>query len=157
MSDKNALIEQLAGLDYPDWTALLEAAWRERRRREDLLPEEPDDPPPFTRLRGPVSVRGGVSGVLRVGGEELAAWGEPDRADQTFSVGMPYLALLAGIAHSRGWLVPGERGSERLPLVYHRIHRQLHDREEQAAVGEHHVHGRQRDGIGPHLRGRGQS
>lgn len=73
-----------------------------------------DDPPPFNRLRGPVYVRGGVSGVMRVRGEEIAAWGEPDRADQTFSVAKTYLALLTGIAHSRRLLIPGERVSERL-------------------------------------------
>ncbi len=66
-----------------------------------------DDPPPFNRLRGPVHLRGGVSGVIRVRGEEVAAWGEPDRADQTFSVAKTYLALLAGIAHARGLLFYG--------------------------------------------------
>jgi CubicO group peptidase (beta-lactamase class C family) len=76
-----------------------------------------DDPPPFNRLRGPVHPRGGVSGVIRVRGEEVAAWGEPDRADQTFSVAKTYLALLAGIAHSRGLLDPAERVSERLPGI----------------------------------------
>ena len=76
-----------------------------------------DDPPPFNRLRGPVHPRGGVSGVIRVRGEEVAAWGEPDRADQTFSVAKTYLALLAGIAHSRGLLEPGERVSDRLPGI----------------------------------------
>ena len=76
-----------------------------------------DDPPPFNRLRGPVHPRGGVSGVIRVRGEEVAAWGEPDRADQTFSVAKTYLALLAGIAHSRGLLDPGERVSDRLPGI----------------------------------------
>ena len=73
-----------------------------------------DDPPPFNRLRGPVHPRGGVSGVIRVHGEEVAAWGEPDRADQTFSVAKTYLALLAGIAHSRGLLEPGERVAHQL-------------------------------------------
>ena len=76
-----------------------------------------DDPPPFNRLRGPVHARGGVSGVIRVGGEEVATWGEPDRADQTFSVAKTYLALLAGIAHARGLLQPGERVAERLPGI----------------------------------------
>ena len=76
-----------------------------------------DDPPPFNRLRGPVHPRGGVSGVIRVHGEEVAAWGEPDRADQTFSVAKTYLALLAGIAHARGLLEPGERVSDRLPGI----------------------------------------
>ena len=76
-----------------------------------------DDPPPFNRLRGPVHPRGGVSGVIRVRGEEVAAWGEPDRADQTYSVAKTYLALLAGIAHARGLLEPGERVSDRLPGI----------------------------------------
>lgn len=62
------------------------------------------DPPPFNRLRGPVHARGGVSGVIRVAGEEVAHWGEPDRADLTFSVAKTYLALLAGVAHARGLL-----------------------------------------------------
>jgi CubicO group peptidase (beta-lactamase class C family) len=64
-----------------------------------------------------VHPRGGVSGVIRVRGEEVAAWGEPDRADQTFSVAKTYLALLAGIAHLRGLLAPGERVSDRLPGI----------------------------------------
>lgn len=76
-----------------------------------------DDPPPFNRLRGPVHPRGGVSGVIRLRGEEVAAWGDPDRADQTFSVAKTYLALLAGIAQARGLLDPGERVSQRLPDI----------------------------------------
>lgn len=76
-----------------------------------------DDPPPFNRLRGPVHARGGVSGVIHVRGEEVAAWGEPDRADLTFSVAKTYLALLAGIAHARGLLEPDERVAERLPGI----------------------------------------
>ena len=62
------------------------------------------DPPPFNRLFGPVHPRGGVSGVIRRGGREIASWGEPDRADLTFSVAKTYLALLAGVAHARGLL-----------------------------------------------------
>jgi CubicO group peptidase (beta-lactamase class C family) len=76
-----------------------------------------DDPPPFNRLRGPVHPRGGVSGVIRVRGGEVAAWGEPDRADQTFSVAKTYLALLAGLAHARGLLDPRERVGERVPGI----------------------------------------
>ena len=75
------------------------------------------DPPPFNRLRGPVHARGGVSGVIRLRGEEVARWGEPDRADQTFSVAKTYLALLAGVAHARGLLDPKERVAERLPGI----------------------------------------
>src|SRR6185437_6760185 len=75
------------------------------------------DPPPFNRLRGPVHERGGVAGVIDIRGEEVAAWGDPHRADLTFSVAKTYLALLAGIAHARGLLRPDERLSERLPGI----------------------------------------
>jgi len=63
-----------------------------------------EDPPPYNRLRGPVHARGGVSGVVRQRGRVVAAWGDPDRADLTFSVAKTYLAMLAGVAHSRGLL-----------------------------------------------------
>ena len=63
-----------------------------------------EDPAPFNRLRGPVHARGGVSGVVFQGGREVASWGEPERADLTFSVAKTYLALLAGVAHGRGLL-----------------------------------------------------
>ena len=63
-----------------------------------------DDPPPFNRLRGPVHARGPQSGVVVQHGAEIAAWGEPDRADLTFSVAKTYLALLAGIAQRDGLL-----------------------------------------------------
>jgi CubicO group peptidase (beta-lactamase class C family) len=75
------------------------------------------DPPPYNRLRGPVHARGGVSGVVRIGGEEVAAWGEPDRADLTFSVAKTYLCLLAGLAHARGLLDPNEAIATRLPGI----------------------------------------
>ena len=67
-----------------------------------------DDPPPWNRLLGPVHARGGVSGVIQIEGQRVAAWGEPDRADLTFSIAKTYLALLAGVAHDRG-LVPDVR------------------------------------------------
>ena len=63
-----------------------------------------EDPAPHNRLRGPVHPRGGVSGVVFQGGQEVAAWGEPERADLTFSVAKTYLCLLAGVAHGRGLL-----------------------------------------------------
>ena len=43
--------------------------------------------------------RGPVGGVVWQNGQELAAWGEPARSDQTFSVAKTYLCLLAGVAH----------------------------------------------------------
>ena len=77
-----------------------------------------EDPPPYNRLRGPVHPRGGVSGVIRVRGEEVASWGEPDRADLTFSVAKTYLALLAGIAQARGLLRRRASASpQRLPGI----------------------------------------
>jgi len=77
-----------------------------------------DDPPPFNRLRGPVHPRGPQSGVVVRQGEEIAAWGEPERADLTFSVAKSYLALLAGIAHDDG-LLPDE--DERVDARVHGI------------------------------------
>jgi len=62
------------------------------------------DPPPWNRLLGPVHPRGPVSGVVRVAGGQVAEWGEPERADLTFSVAKTYLALLAGVAHDQGLL-----------------------------------------------------
>ncbi len=63
------------------------------------------DRSPWNRLLGPTAPRGPVSGVIRRDGRELVAWGEPDRADFTFSVAKTYLALLAGIAADRGLLI----------------------------------------------------
>ena len=62
------------------------------------------DPAPWNVLRGPLHGRGGVSGVILQHGKVVASWGEPDRADQTFSVAKTYLALLAGVANARGLL-----------------------------------------------------
>ncbi|WP_418316311.1 serine hydrolase domain-containing protein [Piscinibacter sakaiensis] len=77
-----------------------------------------DDPPPYNRLRGPVHSRGPQSGVVLQHGREIAAWGEPDRPDLTFSVAKTYLALLAGIAQRQG-LLPDEDEpvSARLPGI----------------------------------------
>ena len=62
------------------------------------------DPPPWNRLLGPVHPRGPVSGTIVVDGRTLLSWGEPERADLTFSIAKTYLALLAGVAHDRGLL-----------------------------------------------------
>jgi CubicO group peptidase (beta-lactamase class C family) len=64
-----------------------------------------DEAPPWNTLLGPVHERGPVSGTLLLDGRTLASWGEPERADLTFSVAKTYLALLAGVAHDRG-LIP---------------------------------------------------
>ena len=62
------------------------------------------DPPPWNRLLGPVHARGPVSGTIVLDGRPLISWGEPQRADLTFSIAKTYLALLAGVAHDRGLL-----------------------------------------------------
>jgi CubicO group peptidase (beta-lactamase class C family) len=67
-----------------------------------------EDPPPWNRLLGPLHDRGPVSGTIVLRGKTLASWGEPDRADVTFSIAKTYLALLAGIAHDRGLLTDVE-------------------------------------------------
>ncbi len=63
-----------------------------------------EDPPPWNRLLGPVHARGPVSGTIVLKGQTLTSWGEPERADLTFSVAKTYLALLAGVAHDQGLL-----------------------------------------------------
>ena len=62
------------------------------------------DPAPWNRLLGPVRPRGPVSGVIKLNGKTVATWGEPERADLTFSVAKTYLALLAGVAFDQGLL-----------------------------------------------------
>jgi len=62
------------------------------------------DPPPWNRLFGPVHPRGGVSAVILQHGKTVVEFGEPDRADLTFSVAKAYLALLAGVASDQGLL-----------------------------------------------------
>ena len=77
-----------------------------------------DDPPPYNRLRGPVHARGPQSGVVLRHGREIASWGEPGRADLTFSVAKTYLAILAGVAQGQG-LLPDENAvvADRLPGI----------------------------------------
>jgi CubicO group peptidase (beta-lactamase class C family) len=76
------------------------------------------DPPPWNVLRGPVHARGPASGTIVHRGREVACWGEPDRADLTFSIAKTYLALLAGVAHDAGLLPdPDEPVRARVPGI----------------------------------------
>lgn len=79
-----------------------ETAWD--RSVDGVFGVHQNDPPPWNRLLGPIHDRGPVSGVVLREGREIASWGEPDRADLTFSVAKLYLAILAGLAHDRGLL-----------------------------------------------------
>jgi CubicO group peptidase (beta-lactamase class C family) len=76
------------------------------------------DPTPWNKLLGPVHARGPVSGTILVRGEKWVSWGEPQRADLTFSVAKTYLALLVGVAHDQGLLPDvNESIGKRLPGI----------------------------------------
>jgi CubicO group peptidase (beta-lactamase class C family) len=96
-----------------------ETPWTRDPEREPLrFGIHHEDPPPWNRLRGPVHERGPCSGVIWQRGTEIAAWGEPARSDQTFSVAKTCLALLAGVAQRRGLLPDVDRPvSAQLPGI----------------------------------------
>jgi CubicO group peptidase (beta-lactamase class C family) len=92
-----------------DYAIAHETPWPRDPKAEPAPGQQPfgvhhGDPAPYNVARGPLHPRGGVSGSVWQAGREIAAWGEPDRADQTFSVAKTALALLAGLAHTRGLL-----------------------------------------------------
>ena len=58
--------------------------------------------PPDNEVLGPVTPRGGASGIVYQGGKLLTEWGDTNRADMTFSVAKSFLALLAGLAVGDG-------------------------------------------------------
>jgi CubicO group peptidase (beta-lactamase class C family) len=53
--------------------------------------------------------------VIHVAGEKVCEWGEPHRADLTFSIAKTYLAMLVGVAHDKGLL----------PDVHEPVHRRV--------------------------------
>jgi CubicO group peptidase (beta-lactamase class C family) len=57
---------------------------------------------PDNEILGPVSPRGGHSGMVYRGSRLLAEWGDTTRADMTFSVAKSFLSLLAGLAVGDG-------------------------------------------------------
>ena len=58
--------------------------------------------PPYDEVLGPTKARGPASGLVVRRGRIVAEWGEPERADMTFSAAKSYLSLLAGVAFDRG-------------------------------------------------------
>ena len=60
------------------------------------------DAPPYNVALGPIRERGPTNGLILRRGRVAASWGDPSRADFTFSVAKSYLALLAGIAVGDG-------------------------------------------------------
>jgi CubicO group peptidase (beta-lactamase class C family) len=57
---------------------------------------------PFDTPIGPVKARGPASGVVLKGGYIVAEWGEPLRADMTFSVTKTFLTTVVGLAWQKG-------------------------------------------------------
>jgi CubicO group peptidase (beta-lactamase class C family) len=92
-----------------------EVAWS--RDTQGVWGVHQDDPPPYNRLYGPVHPRGGVAGLIAQNGRPIAEFGDPDRADLTFSVAKAYLALLAGVAYDQGLLKPDQPIVEVLPGI----------------------------------------
>ncbi len=77
-----------------------------------------EDPAPWNVLLGPVKPRGGVAGVINVGGSTIASFGDIHRPDLTFSVAKTYLALLAGLAVDDGLIQSIDtKLSEHLPGI----------------------------------------
>jgi CubicO group peptidase (beta-lactamase class C family) len=60
------------------------------------------EPPPWNEVLGPTRPRGRPNGLVVRGGRVVARWGDTRRVDMTFSVAKSYLALLAGVAMTRG-------------------------------------------------------
>ncbi|MEK9671769.1 MAG: serine hydrolase [Rhodospirillaceae bacterium] len=61
-----------------------------------------EEPEPWNEIIGPIAARGGPSGLFIRGGKIAAQWGDPGRADFTFSIAKSYLSILAGLAVAEG-------------------------------------------------------
>jgi len=59
---------------------------------------------PYDTQIGPLAPRGAPTGLVIRHGYLVAQWGEPDRADMTFSVTKSFLSTLVGIALERGMI-----------------------------------------------------
>ncbi|HSF26550.1 MAG TPA: serine hydrolase [Actinomycetes bacterium] len=57
---------------------------------------------------GPLKAAAGASGVVLVGGSEVAAWGDPDEPEMAFSVTKSVVSVVAGLAYDDGLLVPDQ-------------------------------------------------
>jgi CubicO group peptidase (beta-lactamase class C family) len=57
---------------------------------------------PYDAIIGPTQPRGDPTGLILRGGYLVAQWGEPDRADMTFSVTKSFLSMVTGVAFDRG-------------------------------------------------------
>ncbi|TNF71248.1 MAG: class C beta-lactamase-related serine hydrolase [Bacteroidetes bacterium] len=59
---------------------------------------------PFHEILGPVKKRGGPAGMILKDGYVVAAWGDTQRVDMTFSVTKSFLSTVAGLALDEGLL-----------------------------------------------------
>jgi len=57
---------------------------------------------------GPLLGARGASGAVRVGGREVAIWGDPDVAEMAFSVTKSVVSVVAGLAYDEGLLIPDQ-------------------------------------------------
>ncbi len=80
-----------------------ETRWPRDLDKADFLPTlTQHEPPPWNETIGPVAPGGGPAGLFIRRGRIAAQWGDPDRADFTFSIAKSYLAILAGLALGEG-------------------------------------------------------
>jgi CubicO group peptidase (beta-lactamase class C family) len=78
---------------------------------EPLLPREMDGwlastlaSEPWPHVMGPLLDRGAPNGVVWIGGEEVARWGDPGRREMVFSIAKSALGTVAGLAFDDGLL-----------------------------------------------------
>lgn len=57
---------------------------------------------PSYRILGPTRPRGDPTGIVIRHGKVVAAWGQPERNDMTFSVAKTFVSTVAGLAFDRG-------------------------------------------------------
>jgi CubicO group peptidase (beta-lactamase class C family) len=79
----------------------IESKWPESLRLPDgefVMTHDSGGKAPDNEVLGPVSPRGGHSGIVWRGDKILAEWGDVARPDMTFSVAKSFLALIAGLA-----------------------------------------------------------
>ncbi|MBL0898862.1 MAG: serine hydrolase [Reyranella sp.] len=87
------------------WAVSAECHWPKSMYMPDgqfAMTPDSGETAPDNGVLGPVTPRGGAAGIVFRGGKQLAAWGDVDRPDMTFSVAKSYLALLAGLALGDG-------------------------------------------------------
>lgn len=83
----------------------IESKWAADMKMPDgqfVMTADSNEKFPDNEILGPVTPRGGHSGMVYRGGKLLAEWGDTGRADMTFSVAKSFLSLLAGLALGDG-------------------------------------------------------